>query len=87
MPDIRKMLEKQMEALQDASMNTEVAAECTHAMLSIIDVLYPEGIPEADKVGSVGNVKAKITLDTDEIVSQVLNTICNQNSREIMITI
>lgn len=59
MPDIRKILEKQLEALQDASMNTEVAAECTYAMLTIVDVLYPEGIPESDKVGSVENVKQK----------------------------
>ena len=56
MPDIRKMLEKQLEILQDASMNTEVAAECSYAMIEIIDVLYPEGIPEAN-----------VELDAEEI--------------------
>ncbi len=48
MPDIRKMLEEQFKNLQDASMDPEAASDCTYAMLAIVDVLYPDGIPEAE---------------------------------------
>jgi len=46
MLDIRKMLEEQLVKLQDTSMNPEATADCTYAMLAIVDVLYPNGIPE-----------------------------------------
>lgn len=48
MPDIRKILEEQIETLRDASRFSEHAAECTSAMLDIVYVLYPEGIPEKE---------------------------------------
>lgn len=56
MLDIRKMLEEQLVKLQDASMNPEATADCTYAMLAIVDVLYPEGVPRADKVATISKL-------------------------------
>lgn len=69
MPDIRKMLEEQLVKLQDASMNMEATADCTYAMLAIVDVLYPDGIPGAEKVGKV---ITSIKIDGKEIATSVI---------------
>lgn len=71
MPDIRKMLERQLEILQHHSeMRSEgnAPSENTFAMLEIVDVLYPEGIPEAS---ATSKLTANVTLDTDSFVSQL----------------
>ena len=70
MLDIRKMLEKQLENLQDASMNTEATADCTYAMLAIVDVLYPNGIPEAEKVDNVKIKVDDIKIDAEPLVTR-----------------
>ena len=70
MPDIRKMLEKQLENLQDASMNMEVTADCTYAMLAIVDVLYPDGIPEAEKVDNVKIKVDDLKIDAEPFVAR-----------------
>ncbi|MBO1264364.1 hypothetical protein J3A84_04825 [Proteiniclasticum sp. SCR006] len=66
MPDIRKMLEKQLELLQEHSniAYENNPAELTYAMIEIIDVLYPEGIPEASVVGEM---KIKVSVDGFEV--------------------
>ena len=69
MQDIRKMLEKQLEILQDASMNTEVAAECSYAMIEIIDVLYPDGIHKEKECGEIENITGKFMLSAEEIAA------------------
>lgn len=48
MLDIRDLLEKQLERLHQQSnlVGVENTAEITFAMLAIVDVLYPNGIPE-----------------------------------------
>lgn len=70
MSDIRKMLEEQLKNLQDASMNPEVTADCTYAMLAIVDVLYPNGIPEVEKVDNVKIKVDDLKIDAEPIVSR-----------------
>lgn len=77
MLDIRKMLEEQLVKLQDASMNPEATADCTYAMLAIVDVLYPEGIPEAE---STSRLVANIKIDAKEFASVVIDHFGKQSS-------
>lgn len=77
MPDIRKMLEKQLENLQDASMNPEATADCTYAMLAIVDVLYPNGIPEKF---IVENLVSHVEIDAEKVASSIANMLSKEKT-------
>lgn len=73
MPDIRKMLEKQLELLQDHSnvVYENNPAELTFAMLAIIDTLYPNGIPSENNEDPAHHVH-KVAGPTFSTVSERL---------------
>lgn len=77
--DIRKILEDQLEALHEQSkvLQEHNPAELTHAMLAIVEVLYPDGVPE---VPVTSKLVANIQVDTDAIVSRVVDTLNNKVS-------
>lgn len=75
--DIRKMLEKQLEILQTNSempMEGTAPAENTFAMLEIIDVLYPEGIPERAEVAESIDQDKKALQEIANSVSDKVHT-------------